>query len=175
MRLSTQVSVIQFEEESMRAIKCFLIVISAVGFVSLFADVRADEEKIPLDKLPKPVVEAVKKRFPKAEMIEAAKETADGKTEYEVSIKDGGKKIDIMLAPDGTITVIEKEIAARDLPKAVQATLDKKYPKATYKKTEEVIKVKEGKETLDFYEVLLATADKKEVEVKVSADGKIKE
>ena len=46
---------------------------------------------MPLDKLPKAVVEAVKKRFPKAEMIGAAKETEDGKTEYEVTIKDGGK------------------------------------------------------------------------------------
>jgi hypothetical protein len=66
----------------MRAIKCFLVVISGVGFAGLCAGVHADEEKVPLDKLPKAVVEAMKKRFPKAEIIEAAKEMEDGKTEY---------------------------------------------------------------------------------------------
>lgn len=158
----------------MRAIRPLLMVVACVGCVGSFAELRADEEKVPLDQLPKAVVEAVKKRFPKAGMIGAAKETEDGKTEYEVTIKDEGKKMDVMLTPDGTITVIEKEIAATDLPKAVQAALDTKYPKATNKRTEEVIKVKDGKEILDFYEVALETPDKKKVEVKIGADGKIR-
>lgn len=134
----------------------------------------ADEEKVPLDKLPKAVSAAVKKRFPKAEFVEAAKETEKDKTEYEVTLKEGGKKIDVMLTPDGTITVIEKEIAATDLPKAVAEALEMKYPKATYKIVEEVIKVKDGKETLAYYEALLVAADKKTYEVEVEADGKIK-
>ena len=37
----------------------------------------------------------------------------------------------------------------------------------------EFIKVKDGKETLAYYEVLLVTADKKTLEVVVTADGKI--
>lgn len=140
---------------------------------------RADEEKLPLDKLPKAVSEAVKKRFPKAELVEAAKETSkDGdkeKVEFEVTLKDGGTKIDVMLTPDGKITLIEKEIAAKDLPKAVTDALDGKYPKATLKVVEEVIKVTDGQEALDFYEVLLVTAEKKTFEVKLTAAGKITE
>lgn len=134
---------------------------------------RADEEKVPLDKLPKPILEAVKKRFPKAEIVGAEKETDKGKTEYEVEIKENGKKVDVMLTPEGTITLIEKEIAAKDLPKAVATALEGKYPKATFKVVEEVIQVKEGKESLGYYEVLLVTAEKKTLEVEVTADGKV--
>jgi biopolymer transport protein ExbD len=136
---------------------------------------RADEETLPLDKLPKAVADAVKTRFPKAELVEAAKETEGDKTEYEVTIKDGDTKIDVMLTPDGKITLIEKEIAAKDLPKAVTEALDAKYPKATLKMAEEVIKVTDGKEAIDFYEVLLVTAEKKTFEVKLTAEGKITE
>ena len=46
------------------------------------ACLRAAEEPIALDKLPKPVLEAVKKRFPKAELVEAAKETDGDKVEF---------------------------------------------------------------------------------------------
>lgn len=151
-----------------------------VAVVMASAGGRADdekEEKVPLDKLPKAVAEAVKKRFPKGELVEAAKEeeTKDGvkKVEYEVTVKDGESKIDVMLTPDGKITLIEKGIAAKDLPKAVTDALDAKYPKATLKVVEEVIKVTDGKEALDFYEVLLVTAEKKTFEVKLTAGGKI--
>jgi hypothetical protein len=160
--------------------RTMLRAVAAVFTVALVvAGGRADEEKLPLDKLPKAVSEAVKKRFPKAELVEAAKETSkDGdkeKVEYEVTIKDGETKIDVMLTPDGKITLIEKEIAAKDLPKAVTDALDAKYPKATLKVVEEVIKVTDGKEALDFYEVLLVTAEKKTFEVKLTAGGKITE
>src|SRR2546430_1152534 len=84
-----------------RTMKTFLCAVLSVALMSLVGFARADEEKVPLDKLPKEVKDTVKKRFPKADLVEASKETVDGKTEYEVSIKDGGKKIDVTVAPDG--------------------------------------------------------------------------
>lgn len=152
------------------------MVASVLGLVALLAgdSLYADEETIPLDKVPKPVSESVKKRFPNGEMKEAAKETEDGKTFYEVTVKDGGKTIDVTLTPDGTITTIEKELAVKDLPKAVTDGLEKKYPKATHKSAEEVIKVADGKEKLEYYEVVVLTEDKKTLEVEITADGTIK-
>jgi hypothetical protein len=140
----------------------------------LAAAVRAGEEKVPLDKLPKAVVEAVKKRFPKAELKGASKEKEGDKTAYEVSVKEAGKNVDVTLTPEGEITLIEKEIAFKDLPKAVAAAYEAKYPKATYKIVEEVIQVKGGKETLGYYEALLVTADKKTLEIEMTPDGKVK-
>jgi uncharacterized membrane protein YkoI len=150
------------------------LVMTAVAAFAITAWVRADEEKVPLDKLPKAVAEAAKKRFPKAEVVGASKEKEDGKTVYEVELKEAGKTIDVTITPEGAITLIEQQIDAKDLPKAVAGALEKKYPKATYKTTEAVYAVKDGKEALDFYEVLVVTAEKKEIEVKVAADGKIK-
>ncbi len=157
----------------MRHLVSFLLPVALIGLVSA-GRLGADEEKFPLDKLPKAVSEAVKKRFPKGEMTEAAKESENGKTVYEVTVKDGGTKIDVTLTPDGTITMLEKEIAAKDLPKEVTEAVEKKYPKATYKLAEEVIKVEDGKEKLSYYEVVVVTADKKTLELEVTADGNIK-
>ena len=147
-------------------------VVVAVGLLALATVGRADEEKVPLDKLPKAIVKAVKDRFPDAKMVSASTEKEDGKTVYEVAITEKGKKIDVSLTPEGVITGFEKEIAFKDLPKAVAKALEGKYPKATYKIVEEVFKVKDKKEKLEYYEALL-TVGKKTVEVEVSLEGKI--
>jgi uncharacterized membrane protein YkoI len=132
------------------------------------------EEKVALDKLPKPVAEAVKKRFPKAEVKGASTEMEGGKTVYEVTLKEDGKNIDVSLTPEGSIITIEKELAFADLPKAVAEGFEAKHPKATYKIVEAVIKVTDGKETLEYYEAVVVTADKKTFEVEILPDGKFK-
>ncbi|MBI3407480.1 MAG: PepSY-like domain-containing protein [Planctomycetes bacterium] len=152
---------------------CSFLMIAVLGVLWTSAAARPDEEKVALDKLPKAVADAVKKRFPKAEMTEAAKETENDKTVFEVTVKDAGKTIDVTLTPEGTILGLEKEIAAKDLPKAVTESIDAKYPKASYKYAEEVIKVKDGQEKLEYYEVRLVTADCKMLEVVVAPNGKI--
>jgi hypothetical protein len=136
--------------------------------------VRAQEEKVPLDKVPKAVADTVKKRFPRAEVLGSTKEPDDaGKTVYEVQIKDQGHNIDVTVTPEGTLVSIERTIEEKDLPKKAAATLQSRWPGAKYEIIEEVIHVKDGKETLDYYEVLMATADKKKMEACVTADGKI--
>lgn len=146
-----------------------------IALVTAGLTALAAGEPVPLDKLPKPVAESVKKRFPKAEMKAASKgETADKKTVFEVSLKQDGKNIDVSLTSEGAITVIEKEHAFKDLPKAVADTFSKKYPNATYTIIEEVITVAGGKETTEYYEAILVTADKKTFEAEVFPDGKFK-
>jgi hypothetical protein len=150
---------------------CALTLVLAVGAT---AAARADEEQITLDKVPKPVLEAAKKRFPKAEVKAASKEGEGDKLVYEVTLKQDGKNIDVTITPAGKITLIERELAFKDLPKAVAETFTKKYPKATYQIIEEVIKVEDGKEATEYYEAHLTTADKKVVESEVLPDGKLK-
>lgn len=144
-----------------------------VGALLLSACVsaRADEEKVELDKLPKAVTEAVKKRFPKAKFVSASKEVEDKKTLYEVRIKDGEQTVEVTATPEGEVVEVEKEIAAKDLPKEVRATLNDKYPMADIKKAEEIYSGKEVKDLA--YEVLLVTKDKKTYEVKFDPKGKV--
>jgi uncharacterized membrane protein YkoI len=127
-----------------------------------------DEEKVPLDKLPKPVVAAVKKKFPKARLVSASKEVENKKTLFEVQIKDGAQTVEVTVTPEGKIVEIEKEITAKALPAAVTKALNAKYPKATFKKVEEIT---EGGKL--FYEVLLVTAGKQTIEVKMDSTGKV--
>lgn len=154
----------------MRKLICGLTIVA----VAAVAGVRADEEKVALDKLPKAVLDTVKKRFPKGDLKGAVKEKDDaGKTVYEVTLKDKELNVDVTLTPEGAIVSIEKEIKMKDVPKVVADALEAKHPKAKVKIAEEVFKVTGGKEKLEGYEFLLTTTAKKEVEVVISPEGKI--
>jgi hypothetical protein len=139
----------------------------------LVAGARAEEKKVPLDKVPKAVTEAVKARFPDAKVVSASTETEDKKTVYEITLKQDKLNIDVTVTPEGKITTIEKQIRAKSLPKAVLKALRTKYPKAKYEMIEEVIKVEGKKETFQYYEVVVVTSEKKKVEVVITKDGKI--
>lgn len=145
------------------------ISVFVIGTAGLAA--RADddkEEKVPLDKVPKAVLKAVKAKFKGAKMIGAQTEKADGKTLYEINLKDKGQSVDVSVTPEGKIVSIEKTIAAKDLPRPVKKAINGKYPKAEYKRIEEI--TEDGKTS---YEVLLVTVDKKKIEVMLDRDGKI--
>ncbi len=133
----------------------------------------ADEEDIAIDKLPKAVKESVQKRFPKAKLESAAKETEDGKTLFEVSLKDDGAAVDVMVTPEGVIELIERTIAADKLPEAVSKAVAADYPGAKFERVEELIEVKAGKETLASYEIILVNKDGKKLEVKLAQVWKV--
>src|SRR5207248_1247229 len=50
------------------------LAMATVAVLVLAAAARTDEEKVPLDKVPKAVLDSAKKRFPKAEVKGASKE-----------------------------------------------------------------------------------------------------
>jgi hypothetical protein len=135
----------------------------------------ASEESIDLKKLPDGVLEATKKAFPGAEVVGAAKEKDGDKTIYEVELKQKGMTIDISFNDKGVMELVEKQIAIKSVPEAVSGAVSKKYPGSTIKLAEELYKVAGGKQTLDVYELLIETADKNGVEIKLTPKGEIKE
>lgn len=149
-------------------------VFSAVAFLS---DVRAKEEMIPLGKLPRSVLNAVLKAFPEADAILGASKESDEEDDhemvYEVTVRVNGKKIDVTVGDDGEIELLEKEIAARELPAAVTESLAKLYPESKLKSADAVCELENGEQKLEYYEVKLKAADGKEVEAKIKANGKI--
>ncbi|MBX9656039.1 PepSY-like domain-containing protein [bacterium] len=141
------------------------------------------EEAISIDRLPKTVAEAVKRHFPEAKIVSASKESEVKQTLYEVSLtqavasktsKEASKtqRIDVLLTTEGEIKEIEKEIAEKDLPIRVETSLKEKYPDASLRKIEAISKMKDEKEVLESFEVLLIAADKSTLEVKFSAQEK---
>ena len=145
---------------------------SAVAGLVMLAATALAGEKVPLDKVPKAVQDAVKARFPKAEITSIEKETNEGKVVYDIELKSEGRKYEMDIQEDGTVLEIEKEVAAKDVPEAVSKAIEAKYPKSKVKEVMEVNKVKGKEEKPDHYEVTLETADGKKLEVIVSLDGK---
>lgn len=158
-------------EVKMNRFACVLVF--GVGFL-VDDGVWADEERVPLDKLPKVVREAVEKRFPKVEMKEASKERDGDKVVYEITIEKDGKATDVTVTEAGAIILIEQEIEFKDLPTPVVKRFEEKYPRAKYKAVESVTRVAHGKETLAYYEVKLVDADNRTWEIEILPDGKFK-
>ncbi|MBO0700261.1 MAG: PepSY-like domain-containing protein [Zavarzinella sp.] len=136
------------------------------------ADEKTKEEKISADKLPRAVMAAVKAHFPDPEFTSLTKETTGDKVVYDIELKQKGKKHEMDIREDGTVLEIENEVPAKDLPDAVTKALDAKFPKATVAEVMEVNKVTGKEIKFLHYELTIETAEKKKLEVVITADGK---
>ena len=130
----------------------------------------ADEEKVPLDKVPKAVLDAVKAKFPDAKLLGATTEKDGDKIVFEISLEYKKHHHDVTLQPDGKILDIEREIPFKDVPKVISDAVFKKYPKSDVKLAEELAK---GDGKVIGYEILLVTAAGEMIEVVLATDGKI--
>src|SRR5262245_57680681 len=138
-------------------------------------EVRAQEEVVPQDKIPKAAMDALLAKFPKAQIDKCTKAKEGDDVVYDIEFKQEGRKCEADIKENGTYINYEKAIEAKDLPKVVRDAVEKRYPKATLKEVMEETEVKGRDEKLSAYEVVLVTADKKDVEVRLSPDGKILE
>jgi uncharacterized membrane protein YkoI len=144
---------------------------AVVTFLAMSAAARADdEEKIPLDKVPKAVLDAVKAKYPDGELLGAEKENENGKVLYEIKVKNKDQKLEASFTEDGKLDSVEEEIEIKALPKEVSDALDAKYPKAKLEGAE-----KETAGDKITYEVRLTTAEGKKLEVDLDPKGKILE
>ena len=183
-------------------VRLWSVVALLVGMLTVSSSAGAfeeeKEESIPLDKLPKAVVESIKKMFPDAEMKSATKEVVkdedddddDAKTEtddkdtddkdekdeddseviYEVTLSEKGKTIDVTVDEEGDIEEVERSIELKELPRLVADALAKQFPKSTLKSAEAIYEVEDGEMEFEGYEVILETADKKEIEADVEVE-----
>jgi len=153
-----------------------LLAVVLAGF--LLAMPTAGTQKKPnLDKIPKQVMDALKAKFPKAEIDKWSKEKEDGMVIYDFEFKQEGEgqKFEADIKEDGTIHNWEREISVKDLPEIVRKAVEAKYPQSVIKEIMAITEVTDGKEELEGYEIILETARKKEIEVTVAPDGKFLE
>ncbi len=154
----------------MRVVRSWLVlsvVFCALSGMAAGAD-DAKEGKVSLDKVPKAVLKAVKAKFKGAELVSASTENDNGKLIYEIILKDKGQQVDVSVSSGGKILSYEKTIDAKDLPRPVREAIKSKYPKAEYKRIEEL--TEDGKTS---FEVLIVTGNKKTIEVVLDREGKI--
>jgi uncharacterized membrane protein YkoI len=144
-----------------------------VGFSFASSATKAQEAEIPLDQVPKGVMDSAKAKFPGAKFREASKETEDGKTVFELALTHDGKTMDVTFQENGTLVLVETEVSENDLPAVVLQAVKGKYPGAKIDLVESVKKGPELKKEADYYEFHIATKDKKSIEVEVDSQGKI--
>lgn len=123
-----------------RPLHLFLLITAALllAQTGLARAADPDEEEIPLDKVPKPVLAAIKKKFPDSKVQSAARQIDDDEIVFEILIRHKAHEIYVLCNPEGKILETDREITVKELPKAVVASLKKKYPKANIMSVEEV-------------------------------------
>jgi hypothetical protein len=147
--------------------------LALAAVVALTSAIRADdgEEKVPIDKLPKAVTDALKKKYPGAELVSATKDTDGDEVTYGVTIKYKKQELDLTLTPEGKVLEVEREIEVKEVPKVVMDAAKKKYPKADFKGASEISRDDKVAE----YQFDVVTADKKHVYATFDKDGKFVE
>ena len=147
---------------------CLLLILGSLVDTNT-ARAAKGEEPLPLDHVPKAVMDAVKKKFPDAKPQSAAKGTEDNKPYIEVHVKVKTENIWLTCDPNGTIQVVDREITFSKLPKPVVDAFHKKYPKATIREVHEIAEDDEPS-----YDIAL-THNKKKVVATFEANGEFVE
>lgn len=162
-------------KKPMKRLVFLMTALLAVPLVATLARSEEGEKRLKQSDVPKPVLEKVKQKYPKAKLLGFEQENDKGKTIFEIELKDGGRKIDVDFSPDGKILAEEILLKTSELPAEVKTGLSgSKYAKWSIKKAERIIT--EENEAAPTYEVLVAGTggDKgKMMEVELDKAGKI--
>jgi hypothetical protein len=151
---------------------------AAAGFVAVLgfaSGTPAQEEQIPLHRVPKAVLTSAKARFPGAEIKQATKETEAGEPVFALALKHHRHNVDVTVKVDGTVVLVETDVLAREVPRVVLQAVLRGYPGATVRGAESVNKGPEVKRTADYYQFYLLIAGERPALVKVDPDGKVLE
>ena len=151
-----------------------MTVAGLLAVLGLASGTRAQEGGIPLKRVPKAVMNSAKAKFPGAEIKAASEETEDGKPPvYALEMKHLRHDVDVTFRVDGTVVLVETDVPAKELPKAVRRAVEHRYPGASFRGADSVKKGPEVKTKADYYEFYLMTADQKPALVQVDPDGKV--
>ena len=126
----------------------------------------AQEKHLKKSDLPAAVQKVADQQSQGATVRGYARETEDGKLQYEVSLTVDGRTKDIAIAPDGTINEIEEQVFLDNLPSSIRDALQKKAAPGRIVKVESLTK----RDQLVAYEAQIITGSKKS-EIQVGRDG----
>jgi hypothetical protein len=151
----------------------WMVIVGILGLFGLVSGASAQETEIPLDLVPKAVMDSARAKFPEAKIKEAVKETEDGKTVFELEMTHGNRKMDVTFREDGTLILTETQVSENEVPAVVRQAVKDKYPGAKIGVIESVKKGPDAKKEADYDEFHLTTVDKKTAEMEVDRRGKV--
>jgi hypothetical protein len=146
-------------------------VFAGVAVLVIGLGVRADEEgKITLDKVPATVKDALKAKFPKAEIVGAELGDVDGTKVYEFKLKEGTREWEVAFTPDGKFHSSEEPLKESELPAKVKEAFAKKYGEVKVVSIEKAV-TGEGASAKVVFEIVFEKG-KEKLEAEFDPDGK---
>ena len=103
-------------------------------------DEEGHEQSITRKEMPAAVLAAFAKAYPKANIIGYSKETENNQTTYEIESMEGQLHRDVTYMDDGKLVSVEESIEVAEIPAAVKAAIDKKFPGGKITRAEKVTK-----------------------------------
>jgi uncharacterized membrane protein YkoI len=147
----------------------YLMTVALGTLLAVIGQANAGEKELSKNQVPKAVIAAFEKAYPKAEDVEFEQEMFQGNAVYEVEYKENGKEYEFLYSAEGVLLQKEEEIDVANLPKPVVEAIKKAHPEA---KIEEAEKLMKPDGTLTGYEVEIKEAGK-EIELELDGSGKI--
>jgi uncharacterized membrane protein YkoI len=129
------------------------------------ASAYAQTQNVEVASIPQNVMATVNQQVSGFAPQSANTEVEDGKTIYEIQGMAGDKQIEVDVMEDGTLDEVETIIDANQLPKEVQDAIMGKMPNFQVKKVEE------SRRAAGTYYEVEGSADGKDWDVEIKADG----
>jgi hypothetical protein len=147
--------------------------LSGTGYAAGKGETKEEppEKRLAQADVPRPVIEAVTRKYPRARLKKFGEELEEGKKIFEVELTSGRDEVSVDVSPEGKILAEETVVEATALPAPVKASLQSsKYKGWKITKAEKVIH--DEKEDSLAYEVVVQSR-KGKFEVVLDKDGKI--
>ncbi len=143
-----------------RSIQCSLVLLNSLPAA------LASERVLPREEVPRAVIESSQKQYPSASITRSTEEIENGKQQYELRMKSKDDEFEITYSASGQLISSEKKILWDAVPLAVQKAVLKKYPRATARKIEYLVKADKTS-----YEITLMKTDNKTLEARFDPLG----
>ncbi|HEY6951611.1 MAG TPA: PepSY-like domain-containing protein [Bacteroidota bacterium] len=123
---------------------------------TVFACAYSQEQAINKTKVPRVILKAFQKSYPKATAKAFKTETESGKKYFEIESREGKISRDLLYSEDGTVIEIEESITTEQLPDSVKNAVEKDFPSGQIVKSE---KTTRGSDTS--YEFIIRVGKKR--------------
>ena len=151
---------------SMRAASLMCVFLMAQAPILSAADKDDKKEEKKIDPATKSVVKAIKKLFPKGEVMSLSKKRVKNLRRFEAVVKDDDGEHTLLLRPNGSVVERKDPITdEKKLPGPVAKAVKKKYPKGKFVSAQKIEKYKKFS-----YEVVVDQGGEKTMIL--GADGK---
>jgi hypothetical protein len=127
----------------------------------------AQEHSLRKKDVPKAILDAFRRSYPKATIKGYSRESDQGNVSYEIESVEATTHRDISYTGDGSVIAVEESLPYVDLPEPIRSTITKEYPSAKVLTCERVIK----RSTTQF-ELLVRSGNQKH-ELVFNADGSL--